>query len=540
MFQPEALKTDAPLLWSTGTGHDVWRMFRASMTGDLDVVQQMVVATPGLVRCQYAYRQPLYFAVRENRLDVARYLLDRGADPVNSGGSDTLVQMARDREYSEMVRLLESAVSGSDGAPDGDEIAAAIRTRDRATIVKLLDASPDVVHARDHRTNQPIHWAAMTRQLDIIDELLARGADVNARRCDGARPVHLFNGDYHYRGWRDVPADVTTTPAEVVTHLLARGADYDIWTASHRGDVDRVRTLLDQDPSLVNRVSDNVTYYLGSGTPLRNAAAKGHADVVLLLLDRGADPNTPEEGIAPHGHALYSAVYNGHHGIARQLLDRGAYPNPEVESSADALSIALSRSDRTMVELLCMFGAARSVELLAYAGDIQTAAAVFKANPELSDDPTALMNAALQGHEAFVRLMLRYQPDLPSRLVLDHVWAIGAKTRALTELLFEHGMKADQTDWLGVTALHHFARRGHEETAGIYLDRGADIDARDEDLSSTPLAWAAKHGQEGMVAFLLRRGARPRLPDDPPWATPMAWAGRRGHAGVMKLLEQFA
>ena len=42
------------------------------------------------------------------------------------------------------------------------------------------------------------------------------------------------------------------------------------------GDLDRVRELLDQDPSLANRVSGYVTYYLGSGSPLRNAAANGH------------------------------------------------------------------------------------------------------------------------------------------------------------------------------------------------------------------------------------------------------------------------
>ena len=33
--------------------------------------------------------------------------------------------------------------------------------------------------------------------------------------------------------------------------------------------------------------------------------------MVKLLLERGADPNIPEEGIAPQGHALHSAVCNG-------------------------------------------------------------------------------------------------------------------------------------------------------------------------------------------------------------------------------------
>ena len=66
----------------------------------------------------------------------------------------------------------------------------------------------------------------------------------------------------------------------------------------------RVRELLDQDPSLANRNSDYNSYYLGSGSPLKNAAAKGHIEIIKLLLERGADPNLPQEGIAPQGHAL--------------------------------------------------------------------------------------------------------------------------------------------------------------------------------------------------------------------------------------------
>jgi ankyrin repeat protein len=394
----------------------------------------------------------------------------------------------------------------------------------------MLDASPELVHAVDERTNQPIHWAVMTRQLDMIDELLARGADINARRSDGARPIQLTNGDYMYRGWRDVPKDTATTPREVLAHLRARGSYCDICTAAYIGDIERVRELLDEDPSLANRPSDYVTYYPCSGTPLRNAASGGQVEIVKLLLARGADPNLPEEGIAPRGHALYSAVYNGHHEIARLLLEKGACPNAEVESSADALSIAIMNSDRRMIDLLCSYGAARPVHLLAHYGDIRTAAAVFAANPKLADDPGALGSAA--GHEGFVRLMLRYQPDLPKRV------AVSAGTRALTELLFQHGMNPSLPDWLRVTPLHRFAERGDIETAAIFIDHGAELDARDEEFRSTPLGYAAKYGKTLMVEFLLRRGARPRLPDDPPWATPLAWAIRRGHDAIAQLLKQ--
>jgi ankyrin repeat protein len=178
------------------------------------------------------------------------------------------------------------------------------------------------------------------------------------------------------------------------------------------GNLARARELLDKDPSLVNRVSDYNSYYIGCGAPIKNAAARGHLDIVKFLLDRGADPNLPEEGIAPQGHALYSAAANGHYEIVKLLLEHGGHPNVEVESSADTLSRVMSNGDRRILELLCSHGAARAVHLLAYDNDLQTAAAVFAANPALADDPDALANAASQGHENFVRLMLRYQPDL--------------------------------------------------------------------------------------------------------------------------------
>ncbi len=334
---------------------------------------------------------------------------------------------------------------------------------------------------------------------------------------------------------------MTTTPAEVLEHLRVRGAYVDICTAASIGDLDRVREMLDEDPSLANRVSEYVTYYVGSGSPLKNAAARGHLEVVKLLLERGADPNLPEEGIAPHGHALYSAVYNGQYEIARLLLENGAYPSPPVESSADALSMALGRSDAKMVELLCSFGSSRSVDLLAYYGDVQTAAAVFAANPALANDPEALENAAGQGHEPFVQLMLRYQPDLAARIAVG-VRANGplepAKSRELTELLFAHGMNASRPNWLGITPLHQFARKCDVENAKLFIDHGADLHARDEDLRSTPLGWAAKFGKLPMVELLLERGAKPNLADDPPWATPLAWAGRRGHDQIAELLKQ--
>jgi ankyrin repeat protein len=541
MIRPEALKKTERLVWATGTGTDVWELFCACIAGDLEAVTRLYAKDPSLIRTQHAYRTPLYFAVRENHVNVATFLLDHGADPFGLAVNDSLMQIARDRGYTEMEKLLEAKYASLHGAsPKGEALAAAIRQRDLTKVKSLLDAAPELLHAGDERGNQPIHWATMTRQLDVIDELLARGADIDARRQGGARPIQLTNGDYHFRGWRDVPQGWQTTPAQVLAHLRARGAYVDICTAASIGDLERVRELLDQDPSLANRVSEYGTYYIGSGAPLKNAAARGHIEIVKLLLQHGADPNLPEEGIAPHGHALYSAAANQHYEIAKLLLEHGANPNAAVESSADCLSRAIMNADQQMIDLLASYGAARSVEIMAYYGDLRTAAAVFAANPALADDPDALANAAAEGQDAFVRLMLRYRPDLPRRLTFPG-WAVGAKTRALNELLFERGMNPSQPDWLGITPLHHLARKGDVETTTIFLEHGADLHARDEDICSTPLGWAAKYGKTAMVELLLKHGATPNEPDDLPdlaWATPLAWATRRGHAEIVDLLKR--
>jgi RNA polymerase sigma factor (sigma-70 family) len=551
MIQPEALKQKKPWLWSPGIGTDVWELFCASMVGDLETVKALVDKDPSLVRANYEYRTPLSFAVMENQLAVAEYLLDQGAAAVKLGDPIT---MATDRGYTQMAELLERKYRTLHRASvDGEPLAELIRAGDLAGVRRLLDASPKLLHAGDRDSNQPIHWAVMTRQPEIIDELLSRGADIDAARFDGARPIHLTNGDYSFRGWRDVLRKVPT-PDDIYRHLVARGAYVDGWMAARKGDIDRVRELIDADPTLVNRNNEYNSYYTGSGSVLSNAAAGNHLDIVRLLLERGADPNFPQEGIAPHGGALYAAVGQDNYEMAKLLLDRGAYPNPPVESSADAIWIAIRDGNLRMVQLLASFGAVwdipidlrgklryeeiaatglvRPMKILAYYGDVATARPLLEVNPHLADDPESLTQAAEQGRDEFVRMLLEFSPDAARRVTVS-------KPRRMAELLFAHGMDPNRPNWFRITPLHRFARHGDVESAAVYLDHGADIEAVDGERDSTPLAWAAMDGQTRMVKFLLSRGARVSPVAGPSWARPIEWAKRRGHDAIVKILAEY-
>jgi len=537
MVQPEALKRDEFLPWSRGRGVDVWAMLCAAITGDLEVIHRLVARDPTLVNCEYQYLTPIRFAVRENQRAVVDFLLQHGVDPAYEAG-DSLVQLARDRGYTELEAFLQSKLKERyQIVPEGATIAAAIKAYEPAKVRRLLDQQPNLVHTADERGNQPIHWAVMTRQTELIDYLLHKGADINARRPDGARPLDLTNGDYHYRGWRDLPATAPQRHEVLIGYLLARGAQYDISVAAKVGDLKRVRELLDEDPSLVNRLPSYDGYY--SGLPLRCAAAAGHLQVVKLLLDLGANPNEPEPGIAPHGGALHAAIGGKHFEIAKLLLERGANPNAAVESSGNCFSMGKwVGAPKEFLDVLASYGAALTVELVCHDGDVQTLAQMLHANPRLSLE--GALGAAL-GHPQCMELILRYQRELLRSPIPYETawWDLGSPKGAdFARWLMESGLDPNRGNWLGVTLLHRCAAKGSIEVAAVCLEFGADINTMDTDASSTPLGWAAREGKTEMVRWLLHNGANPDLPLDEEWARPLAWATRRGHSAVTEELKQ--
>ena len=466
MLQPGELKSDQKLMWSPGRGTDVWALIQASTSGDLEGVRALIAKDPSLARAHYDYRKPLYFAVRENRIDVVRFLLEHDRNPLDLWVDDDPLEIARDRGYSKMEQLLTHTLETRFNASSkGEPVALALRDHDLNRMRELLDAEPELVAKGDRRSNQPIHWATMTRQVDAIDELLRRGADINAQRMDGARPIHLTNGDYFYRGWRDVPSNWPVTPARVLTHLKARGAFIDLPTACHTGDIERVRELLQQDRSLANKIGEHEGYYLGAGAPLSNAAAVGRMDIVQLLLDHGADPNLPEEQFAPKGKALYSAVYHGHYEIAKLLLERGAFPNPPVESSGDALWVSREwRPDKRMEQLLLSYGATPPQEHREE--DWST-----RAHNWLRISP--LHEAARKGDVREAKKLLESGADLTAR--------------------DEH---------LRSTPLAWAAKYGQLEMVKFLLRRGAPKSLPDDPAWATPLAWAMRRGHDKIARLL--------------------------------------
>jgi ankyrin repeat protein len=309
--------------------------------------------------------------------------------------------------------------------------------------------------------------------------------------------------------------------------------------AAKLGDLKRIRELLDKDPTLMNRQPPYVSYY--SGLPLRCAAGAGHLEAVQLLLDRGANPNEPEPGIAPEGGALHAAIGGKHYQMVKLLLQRGANPNANVESSGNCLSMAKwVGAPKDIVDLIASYGGALTVELVCHDADVQTLSNMLRANPRL--DFTGALGGGLRSRSC-MELILRYQPDiLKSPAAYETAWwDLGTPEGAEhARWLMEHGLDPRRGNWLGAALLHRCAAKSNIEVAAVCLEFGADINATDADACSTPLGWAAREGKLEMVEWLLRKGADPNLPREKPWARPSAWAERRGHEQIVQRLKQFS
>ena len=530
---PPDLQREDYLPWSRGRGVDVWAMFVAAINGDLETISRLVSRDRALAACEYQYFTPLHFAAREGQLAVVQFLLDCGVNPLYGFG-DMPVRMARERGHSAVGDYLEGFLAERYGiVPAGVGLAAAIRDGDLEWVRAAITREPALVHAADERGNRPIHWAALTRELGLIDWLLERGADIEAVRPDGAKAIDLTNGDYHYRSWyRDLPSTALRKHEVVVGFLLARGAYCSISVAAKIGWYQRVLELLDADARLANRLPSYVTYY--NGLPLRNAAAAGHMEIVNLLLERGAHVNEPEPGIAPFGGALHSAIGGKHWGIAKLLLEHGADPVATVESSGDILHMA--RHVGAPAEVISLIesyivqsGRSRDLDVVAYEGDGSLLSSLLSLDPQAPVDHY-LGRLIGEDFRPQLELILSCQPDILRRqTMLSAAWWDGStfKSAEQARWLLEQGLDPRLGNWLGITMLHRCAAKGLMDIAAVLLEFGASIDAIDAEWSSTPMGWAARHGRLETMEWLAEQGADPMLPADRPWAWPAEWVRKR-------------
>ena len=267
-----------------------------------------------------------------------------------------------------------------------------------------------------------------------VEALLAGGADVNARRPDGATALMWA------AHWDDLA---------LAARLLEAGADADaaddhgvtpLERAAENASLAMVRLLLDGG-------ADAGAARASGLTPLMTAARTGEAAIVEALLDHGADVNAVTG--ETRSTALMWALAAPHHDVARLLLARGADPTLETSAGFTTLMFAARNGDVAMGRALVEAG--------------------VDVNAPGSDGTHALPFAIIAGQAGFARFLLDEGADPNHRaggVAALHAAAGGVGT------------------WLGDWRRRH-GRVGGRLGAGerlelvdALLDAGADPNAR--------------------------------------------------------------
>jgi ankyrin repeat protein len=229
-------------------------LFSAADSGCLALETELLDAGASVDARDRLGARPLSHAARFGNLDVIDLLLARGApiDARNLSGATALYAASERGHAAVVARLIER---GADvklvGRSGISPIAAAAYAGSDATVEILLAHGADERIA-DETGKPPIVYAAAGGRLDIVKRLLARNIDVNARY-----------------------------PHELTLLMWAAGADEKV----EQAEVVKVVTfLLDGGAHIDDRDARG-------RTALMIAAEGGRAEVVTLLLARGADPS---------------------------------------------------------------------------------------------------------------------------------------------------------------------------------------------------------------------------------------------------------
>ena len=301
-------------------------------------------------------------------------------------------------------------------------------------------------------------------------------------------------------------------------HGGASSTTTEVWemlSASREGDLDGMRQLIARRPELS-------TCQFNYTPPLHFAVREGHLPLVRVLVEQKAlDPNYKSY---PFGDSfLTMAQDRGYDEIARFLQD--ALANPDLTRKWVDTGEIDYRQDEEQ----------RQFDQALHAGEKRKVEQLLDNRPDLARNEFSswaegvLMMPAKKRDRPLLELLMRCGATVPALSKWGRFYYFVHDD--IAAFLLESGMSPRHMTWHGVTLLHDMAQSGDISKARLLLDRGADINAVDDEYRTTPLGMAARWGQQKMVAFFLERGADPNTAGAA-WSTPLAWAHKKGHRAI--------
>ena len=345
----------------------------------------------------------------------------------------------------------------------------AVRAGNAALVAAMLDEHPHLLAAREPPHGwTPLHAAAQMGHLAVVDLLLLRGLDVNAKeKGDDTTALH--------------------------------------WAAA-AGKADVVRRLLEAGVDPVGAGDDHGLTAIGWATCWFGTDTDAHREIVRMLLAAGAR------------HTIFSAIGANDAAEVRRIVMRSpgalAQRMTPSENGRQALHLAVSLNRAEMVSLLLELGAdpratddAGMTPIVYAATDVVRPETIAALRGDDRGDLFATL--ALGEFEAAERVVRHDRTALDAGALAFH--AKRNDVRAVRWLL-DHGANpnARWTHWgANLTALHLAAMNGHRAIVQMLLDAGADPTIRDAAHDGDPAGWAEHHGHTELAALLHARSGRP-------------------------------
>jgi ankyrin repeat protein len=445
--------------------------------------------------------------------------------------SDAQLVVARSYGFENWAALKRKIVSMTKTPVEQFQII--LYRQDVALVRELLETQPAaraaVNDALGEFGSRPA--AVAKKNLPLLDLLLVYGADLNLKSTWWAGGFGLLEYD--------------CTPEEAAP-LIARGAVVDVFAAAHLGMFERLRELIESDPSLVHARG-------GDGkTPLHCARSMENA---RYLVDRGADLNARD---VDHESTPAQYLVRDAPDVTRLLIDRGAWYD---------IFIAVALRDKALVER-CLREDPEALDHRTWHGRYTVAhngqrpatpaeigdrrgdiyrwvfghhvsaidAAVRLGHDEIAElllrnaSPVQrLLTACATGDRAAAEGILAAHPHIVAGLTRDQLRLIAdrahANDTAAVALMLDLGFDPHVTGVEGAEAIRWAAFQGNAEMVRHLLGHDPPIGRRDRLYNSTLLGWCLHGSLEGWrrntgdfattARLLIEAGERPDPSDVP-------------------------
>ncbi|CAJ1073530.1 kinase D-interacting substrate of 220 kDa B isoform X4 [Xyrichtys novacula] len=378
-----------------------------------------------------------------------------------------------------------------------------------AAIKAHLDKFRDV-DSRSDNGQTPLMVASEQGSLEIVQELIRRGANVNLDDVDC---------------WTALISAAKEGHIEVVRELLENNAnlehrDMGGWTAlmwaAYKGRTDVAKLLLEKE------ANPNITGQY-SVYPIIWAAGRGHAEIVHLLLQHGAKVNCSDKyGTTP----LIWAARKGHYDSVMHLLANGADVDQEGANSMTALIVAVKGGYNEVVKELLKRNP--NVNMTDKDGNTALAIAAKEGHTEIVQDlldagtyvnipdrsgETMLIGAVRGGHVEIVRALLNKYADIDVRGQDGKTalyWAVEKGNATMVRDILQCNPDTESCTKEGETPLIKATKMRNIEIVELLLDKGAKVSAMDK-KGDTPLHIAIRGRSRKLAELLLRNPKDGRL-----------------------------